>query len=144
MCPICIVAVGAGLGLSRWLGVDDVVSSLWIGALLASLSWWTVIWLKKKSLNFKYDKFFVPLAYYALAILPLYYYGVAGHPLNIIFGIDKIIFGIVLGTFVFSLTAWFHEFLRIKNSGKPFFSYQKVVLPVFILLIISLILWKII
>ena len=37
ICPLCVVAVGAGLGLSRWLGVDDVVSSIWIGALLVSM-----------------------------------------------------------------------------------------------------------
>jgi len=28
VCPICTVAVGAGVGLSRWLGIDDTIN--WI------------------------------------------------------------------------------------------------------------------
>ena len=49
VCPICVVAIGAGLGLSRWLGVDDLVSSVWIGAFLLTLVIWTIHWLKKKN-----------------------------------------------------------------------------------------------
>lgn len=143
MCPLCVVAVGAGLGLSRWFGVDDIISSLWIGALLASLSWWTVVWLRKKNWNLKCDKFILPLAYYTLTILPLYYYDIVGHPLNTVFGIDKIIFGIVLGTAVFSASVWFHNFLKIKNQGKQFFVYQKVVLPLAFLTLTSLIFYAI-
>ena len=33
VCPVCTVAVGAGLGLAEWLGIDDSISGLWIGAL---------------------------------------------------------------------------------------------------------------
>ena len=32
ICPVCTVAVGAGIGLSRWLGIDDSITGLWIGA----------------------------------------------------------------------------------------------------------------
>ena len=144
MCPICVVAVGAGLGFSRWLGVDDIISSLWIGALLVSLSWWTVIWLKKKNWGFRYDRAVVPVAYYALVLAPLYFADIAGHPLNKIFGIDKILFGTIIGSIIFLLSVWLHNFLKIKNNGKSFFPYQKVVVPVAVLLIISLILWRII
>jgi len=144
MCPICVVAVGAGLGLSRWLGVDDVISSLWIGALLVSLSWWTVIWMRKKGWNFKYIKIVIPALYYLLVLAPLYFTDIIGHPLNKIFGIDKILFGSIAGSIVFLLIVWLHNFLKTKNNGKSFFPYQKVVAPIFILLIISLILYKII
>jgi len=37
MCPVCTIAVTAGVGLSRWLGVDDLISGLWVGGLLVSL-----------------------------------------------------------------------------------------------------------
>jgi hypothetical protein len=33
ICPLCTIAVGAGVGLSRWIGVDDAVTGLWIGGL---------------------------------------------------------------------------------------------------------------
>ena len=144
VCPVCIVAVSAGLGLSRWFGVDDVVSSVWIGALLASVSIWTIIWLDKKGWGFKYQKIIISGAYYVIVLVPLYYYGIIGHPLNKIFGIDKIIFGSALGTAVFLVGVWLHNYLKQKNNGKSFFSYQKVVIPVGALLLTSLILWTLI
>ncbi|MEK7541016.1 MAG: hypothetical protein AAB529_02135 [Patescibacteria group bacterium] len=164
VCPVCVVAVGAGLGMSRWLGIDDAVSSIWIGALLVSLSIWTIVWLNKKKLaplnaakpqfrfaklfnwvkNFKYNKVIIPLLYYLITIVPLYYYDIIGHPLNKIFGIDKIIFGIVLGTAVFLASVWFHNFLKTKNQGKQFFIYQKVILPLAFLILTSLIFYTII
>jgi len=141
VCPVCVVAVGAGLGLSRFFGVDDTISSMWIGALLASLSIWTIIWLVKKGWGFKYQKIVIPGAYYLFTLFPLWYYDIMGHPLNTIFGIDKILFGSIFGTAVFLASVWFHNYLKKKNNGKSYFPYQKVVLPVVILLIFSIILW---
>lgn len=137
VCPVCVVAIGAGLGLSRWLGVDDTISSMWIGALLWALSAWTLIWLKKRNWNFKYDSIIIPVAYYVLVLIPLYFADIIGHPLNKIFGIDKIIFGAALGTVIFFGAMWLHNFLKTKNGGKSFFSYQKVVLPVVVLILTS-------
>ncbi|TSC94227.1 MAG: Uncharacterized protein CEN87_578 [Parcubacteria group bacterium Licking1014_1] len=139
VCPVCVVAVGAGLGMSRWLGIDDLISSMWIGALLVSLSAWTIIWLSKKGLNFKYSKVVIPLVYYLFAIAPLYYYNIIGHSLNTIFGIDKIIFGTVVGTIIFMASLRLHNYLKRKNNFKSYFPYQKVVLPIFILLILSVV-----
>ncbi|MCX6724149.1 MAG: hypothetical protein NT155_03215 [Candidatus Staskawiczbacteria bacterium] len=144
ICPLCVVAVGAGLGLSRWLGVDDVVSSIWIGALLVSLSVWTIIWLKKKNWVFPFSGVVIFLAYYLLTLVPLYYSDIVGHPLNKIWGIDKIIFGSAVGTAVFLLAMLLHKFLKNKNNGKSFFPYQKVVFPVAALLLTSIIFYLLI
>lgn len=138
VCPVCVVAIGAGLGLSRWFGVDDVISSIWIGGLLWGLGVWTVAWLQKKNWGFKYDNWIVMAGYYVLVLGPLYYSDILGHPLNKIFGIDKVIFGTIIGTIVFILANRLHVFLRIKNGGKSYFPYQKVVVPVLTLFIISL------
>jgi hypothetical protein len=144
ICPLCVVAIGAGLGLSRWLGVDDVVSSVWIGALLVALILWTLVEMRKKNWKFPFDVVVIWLAYYLLTFIPLYYAGIVGHPLNKIFGIDKIIFGIAVGTVVFLLSNWLHLYLKKKNNGKSFFPYQKVVLPVIILALTSLIFYLLI
>ena len=48
VCPVCTIAVGASLGLSRWLGVDDTISGLWIGGLIVSTTLWTYSWMKKR------------------------------------------------------------------------------------------------
>jgi len=149
VCPICVVAIGAGLGLSEWFGIDDVISSVWIGALLLATVLWTLTEMKKKNWSFKFDGVVIFLTYYLLTFVPLYYAGILGHPLNKIFGIDKIIFGTIVGTLVLFLGHWLHKYLKIKNDGKSFFPYQKVVLPIVILLLTSvmfylLLIWRII
>jgi hypothetical protein len=76
--------------------------------------------------------------------VPLFTYEILGHPLNKIFGIDKLLFGTIIGTIFFILSVWLHDFLKSKNGGKSYFMYQKVVIPVLTLIILSLILWIII
>ncbi|MCX6721768.1 MAG: hypothetical protein NTY04_01055 [Candidatus Staskawiczbacteria bacterium] len=149
ICPLCVVAIGAGLGLSEWLGVDDVVSSIWIGAILVAMILWTIAEMRKKNWSFVFDTVIISLAYYLLTFIPLYYSGILGHPLNKIWGIDKIVFGTIIGTVVSLAGHWLNIHLKNKNNGKVFFPYQKVVVPVVILLIISIIFfillkWKII
>lgn len=149
VCPICVVAIAGGLGFSRWLGVDDLVSSVWIGAFLLTLVIWTVHWLKKKNWDFKYSGVISFLFYYVFTFWGLYWAGIAGHPLNVILGIDKIIFGSITGTIVLALSLYLHAYLKTKNDGKSFFPYQRVAVPVLALLLASLIfyfllLWRII
>lgn len=130
VCPVCVVVVGAGLGLSRWLGVDDTISSIWIGALLFGLSIWTINWIENKKWNFKYSRQVIFLAYYGLVLIPLYTADLIGHPQNKIFGIDKILFGSVLGTLLIWGSMVLHSDFKKRNNGKSFFPYQRVILPV--------------
>ena len=44
VCPLCVVAIGAGLGLSEYLGIDDTISGSWIGAMLIATAWWNINW----------------------------------------------------------------------------------------------------
>lgn len=143
-CPVCVVAIGAGLGLSRWFGIDDVISSIWIGAFMVSLISWTLTFMKKKSWNFHDDGILITLLYIVFVYVPLYYTGIIGHPLNQIFGIDKIIFGSFAGAFMVYVGHWIHAYLKKINNNKSYFNYQRVVVPVGILLLTSLILWMIV
>lgn len=143
VCPVCVVAVAGGLGFSRWLGVDDVITSLWIGALLMALVLWTISWLKKKSWNFKFSDIAVFLLYYLFTYIPLYFAKIIGQGNNIL-GMDKVLFGSILGTLIFIFALWFNNYLKIINNGKGYFIYQKVVVPFVILLICSLITYFII
>lgn len=139
VCPVCTVAVGAGLGLCRWLGVDDMISGVWIGGLIISSSLWTINWLKKKKWNFALSWLAIPILYYATIILPLWKLDIIGHPFNRFYGIDKLIFGIVSGSLAFLLGVWLDPFLRKRNNGSQLFRFQKVTLPLILLLITSLI-----
>jgi len=149
VCPICTAAVVAGLGLSRYLGIDDTVSGVWIGGVILSTSLWLIDWLGRKNFkslkwyyNFKYKNYAVIFLMYALVVLPLLKGDVVGHPFNKLWGIDKLILGIVVGSGAFLLGIYADKKAR-ELKGKQLFKFQKVVFPVFGLLLISLILFLI-
>lgn len=141
VCPVCTVAVGAGLGLAEYLGIDDSISGLWIGALIVSMSIWTINWLSKKNIRFKGRKILVFLAYYAIVVLPLWFKGQIGHPYNKLCGIDKLLLGIILGTVLFSAGVLFHNYIRKRNSDISYFKGQKIVAGIAPLIIASIILY---
>jgi hypothetical protein len=87
MCPVCTVAVGAGLGVSRWLGIDDTITGLWTGALLVSASLWTLNYFAKKKIQYPLMRTSVFAFYYVLTIIPLFFTGILGHPFNTLLGI---------------------------------------------------------
>jgi hypothetical protein len=138
ICPICTVAVGAGVGLSRWLGIDDTITGIWIGGLTVSLIIWTINWLKKKDINFKSRGLVVLLSYYLLIVAPLYFSGIIGHPYNTLWNLDKLVLGIVLGSVFFFLGNWSYNVIKQKR-GRAFFPFQKVAMPILPLIILSLI-----
>lgn len=137
VCPVCTVAVGAGVGLSRWLGIDDTISGLWIGGLLISLTMWTQNWLSKKNVNFKHKNIVVFLAYFLLIVAPFYFSGIIGIPFNNLWGVDKLLLGIVLGAASFFLGGMWYYRLKEKNKEHAYFSFQKVVMPITPLVILS-------
>ncbi|MEA3343460.1 MAG: hypothetical protein U9Q92_04795 [archaeon] len=139
VCPVCSVAVGAGVGLSRWLGIDDVISGIWIGALVVSSALWLISWLDKKNIKFMFRKISVLASFYLTVLLPLYWMGFIGPSCNTFWGLDKLLLGIILGSAVFSAAALLHNSLKKKNNNKVYFSYQKVIIPVASLVIISII-----
>jgi len=149
ICPVCTIAVGAGLGISRWLGIDDTVSGVWVGGIILSSSFWFLDWLEKKNFKslslyykFQYKKWLVTLLMYALVIVPLITSGIIGHPFNTILGIDKLIFGTAIGSISFLAGMWLDKKAR-EAKGKQLFSFQKVAFPVGALIIASLVLFAV-
>ena len=142
VCPVCIVGVGAGLGLSRWLQIDDTVASLWLGAMIMAISLWTINWLEKKKIKFKGRKILVLIAYYgltAVSLWPFPQYTHIGYPLHSLWGIDKIVLGMIIGSIVFLAAVLGHEKLKKHHGDKSYFPLQRVAMPIAILLIFSII-----
>jgi hypothetical protein len=137
VCPICTVAVGAGVGLARWLGVDDTITGTWIGGLMVSLIVWTISWFDKKKINFKGKTILTIIAYYGLIVIPLIWIDIIGHPLNKFWGIDKLLLGIAAGSVIFLAATRFYEYLRGKNGNQAHFPFEKIAIPVISLIIIS-------
>lgn len=142
VCPVCTVAVGAGLGFSRWLGIDDAITGLWIGGLIVSMIAWNVDWFERKNIKFKFRNIITVLAYYLLTVVPLYYSGIIGNPINTLCGckyFDKLLISIIVGSAGFWCSASWYFWLKEKNNGHAYFPYQKVVMPVVTLIILSII-----
>ena len=138
VCPICTVAVGAGLGLSRYFGIDDMISGIWVGGLIISLAFWTTDFLSKRKIKFGTLPSF--LFWILFTYPPLFWAGIIGHPFNTVLGIDRLIFGSVIGAAAFLLGMFADKKIR-KIKGKQLFNYQKVVFPVLSLAIFSLVLY---
>jgi len=141
VCPICTVAVGVGVGLSRWLGIDDTITGLWVGGLIVSMITWTESWLEKKSIRFKGRTIATILGYYLLIIIPFFYSGIIMNPLQTLCacGLDKLLLGIIIGSFGFWFGASWYYYLKEKNQGRAYFPFQKVVMPISPLIILSII-----
>ncbi|MFA6995601.1 MAG: hypothetical protein WC249_04355 [Patescibacteria group bacterium] len=146
ICPVCVVAIGAGLGLSEYLGIDDTVAGLWIGGFLVAMIIWTINWLASKNWlqkNKKISDILIVILYYGLVLWPLGAKGLFGHPANQLWGVDKLLLGIAIGSFAFlGATTWYTD-IKKKNNNHAQFPYQKVVMPVGTLLILSLIFYSI-
>lgn len=140
VCPICTIAVGAGLGFSRALGIDDAVTGLWVGALLLSLSLWTIDWFNRKNIHFLFRKILILVFYYAIVIWPLYHWNYMGIAGNTLLGMDKVLFGIIAGTIIFALSIFSNNYLKKHNEGKVLLPYQKVLVPLAFLIVVSVIL----
>jgi hypothetical protein len=145
ICPVCTVAVGAGIGMSRWLGIDDAITGLWLGAFLLSVSLWTIDWLDRKNIRFFLKKSLVILTYYLMAIVPLYYAKIVANPLAFACSCanDKLLLGTIEGTAAFFFGAKLYEFLKQRNDGKAHFPYEKVAFPVGTMVIFTVIFYLI-
>jgi len=145
VCPVCTATVVVGLGFSRWLGVDDSVSGVWIGAVLLSSSLWFANWLSKKyswARRLKSLKLMTAGLTYLLVFVPLARTEILGHPFNRLWGIDKLILGTGVGTIAFWLGTWADQKVRLIR-GKQLFNYQKIIFPVALLILLSVVSWLI-
>ena len=140
VCPVCVVAVGAGLGLSEYLGIDDTIAGVWIGGLIVAMIAWTINWFNKKGYKFgnkDIRDILTTIIYYVMVIWPLMAKNFIGNPARKLFGIDKLTLGIIVGSLAFSgANLWYND-IKKKNNGHAHFPFQKVVWPVGSLIIFS-------
>jgi len=95
--------------------------------------------LVKRKKNFKYSTLVLLIANYLLIFVPLQLTKVIGHQFNQIAGMDRLIFGSICGTILVVLSSLASDGIKKQNKNKVLLPYQRVVLPVFVLLVFSLI-----
>ncbi len=120
-----------------------MITGLWIGGLIVSSGLWLADWLAKKNFRLPFKKIFSFSLFYFMVIPFLYWFNLIGHPSNLLWGIDKMILGIIVGSIVFLFSIWFDSWLRKINNNHIIFYYQKVIIPIFWLSVVSFIFYLI-
>ena len=137
-CAVCTVAIGASLEIARRIGVPDSVVGLWAGALLTLLGYWTIKFFDKKGWNF-WGRNALLIAI-SVAMIGFIYLGEVPYAPVWICGvlyIDPVLFGTLLGMVLFILVEKLYDWMKKKNGGHAHFPFEKVVLPVVVLGLVS-------
>lgn len=135
-CPICIVTVGGGMLLAKKLGIDDLLVSIWISALNTAIAFWLASKIKTKFLK---NPYLLSFLFLALTLVYFRFTDQIGHLRNTLFGIDKIILGQILGLIAMFTGNFLYSYLKKHNGNRALFPYSKVVFPVSLVLIITLV-----
>lgn len=147
VCPVCTIAIGAGLEGMRMLGVKDILTGIWAGGLTVSLMGWTANYMKKHNVKNIFWYILNVVVYFAL-LFSVYLFP-AEKPIvkwweNCMWGIDQFLLGIIVGSITFILMELWYVHIKKKNGGHALFPFQKVVMPFSGLLFMTFVFWAII
>lgn len=145
MCPICTIAAVGGVEVSRFFGIDDTVTGLWLGGLTVSLTMWTETWLDKKvfkrkggqkefTIRFKGRILANFLLWTLLLVVP---FMSTTAPMRFL-GMSRILFGAIAGMSAFWFGGSLYEYLKTKNGGHAHFPFEKVAMPIAPLVLMSI------
>jgi hypothetical protein len=134
-CPLCVVGAGAGLSISRFLGIDDAITGVWIAALLGASSLWMARLIKKEYIP--QQEVIIYITTFALTLWSFYAFNLADGHMGTLFGVTKITFGIIVGGVVFYLIEVLNALIK-KIKGKVLFPYQPIVFSLGAMVILSL------
>ena len=140
VCTMCSVGIASGLGLAKLLGVSETIIGLWSGALILAIGQWSIYFVEKKKEMSLFYKICVLLSSFAI-IIPLY----LGDRPAIVFNadkiccIDKFLFANMLGALLVFIISLLYQYMKKKNNGHAHFPYEKVILPLFMLITVSFI-----
>lgn len=135
-CPVCVVTVGGGMLIAKKLGIDDLLVSIWISALNTAIAFWLAPKFKLKLLR---NSYFLSSLFLSFTLFYFKFTDQIGLPSNTILGIDKIFLGQITGLLSMFLGNFLYTFSKVKNHHRALFPYSKVVIPVSVVLVITLI-----
>lgn len=143
-CPLCVAGATVGITLTRWIGVDDSITGVWVAALLGASSFWFYSWLLGKKIKFveKNKLILKPLIYvlvWGLTLWSFYKFQLIIR-MTQIFGFDKLTFGMLTGGILFYLVDIGDNYL-IKKAGKVYFPYQRIIFSLGAMVILSFVIY---
>jgi len=138
-CPVCIITVGGGMLIAKKMGIDDLLVSIWISALNTAIAFWLAPKIKIKLLN---NGHILGIIFFIFVLSYFYFTDQIG-PGNQVLGVNKIVFGQIIGLIAMTLGSHLYLFLKKRNGGKTIFPYARVVFP-FVLVLLATIIFKLI
>ena len=147
VCPVCTIAIGAGLEGMRVLGVKDVLTGIWAGGLTVSLIGWTANYMRKH--NIKNPIWYLLNAVVYIALLAGVYFIPSENPIvkwwdNCMWSMDQFLLGVLVGALTFIVMELWYLHIKKNNGGHALFPFQKVVMPFLGLLLMTGVFWAII
>jgi len=147
VCPVCTIAIGAGLEGMRMLGVKDILTGIWAGGLTVSLIGWTANYMRKHGVKNVF--WYILNVLFYVSLLAGVYFVPFNNPVvkwweNCMWGIDQFLLGVIVGSVTFILMEVWYMHIKKKNGGHALFPFQKVVMPFIGLLIMTGVFWVII
>lgn len=145
-CPLCTVGAVAAAGGAAWLGVNNMVIGLFIGAFAVSTGWWVSNLIKKKYIP--YQKPIIILVSYITTILPIsklipsiypFYISLIGNygsMLNRTYIVNLFVIGTVIGGIIVSAAPTISKKITALRQGK-ILPYQGVIVTFLILITIG-------
>jgi len=137
-CPVCTIAIGAALPVTRRLGVPDSVAGIWVGAFLAIIGYWIIKFMDGRGWRFPGRNALVLTL--SVATIGFAYLGqVKYSPCEYMgfLNIDPLLMGTIVGAVLFILTEKAYDWMKRKNGGHAHFPFEKVVLPIVVLAVAS-------
>ncbi|MDD3668732.1 MAG: hypothetical protein PHX68_00310 [Alphaproteobacteria bacterium] len=137
-CAVCTVAVGASLMIARRLGIDDCVVGVWSGAMMAIIGYWMIRFCEKRGWRFPLRG--PILMALSVASIGFVYTGEMPYAPAIIgfLYIDSFLLANIIGAGVFIAGMRFYEGMKARNGGHAHFPFEKVLVPVAAVALMSL------
>ena len=137
--PLSLCPMSGMCDHGRWgsihrkkLGIDDLLVSIWLSGLNTAIAFWFASVMKNRLLKNGYGW---SVAFFVLTVGSLVYTKQIGHVGNTYLGVDKILVGLTVGFAISLIAILIDRLIRIKNKGKVLFYYQKVIIPLVLLII---------
>ena len=147
-CPLCTIGAAAAAGGAAYLGVNNLVIGLFIGAFAVSIGWWFSNLIKKKFIPFQRTAIILlsflttilPMLPLMEGIKPLYINitGDYGSLLNRTYIFNTFLVGSIIGGIIVTLTPWLSSKLTTLRKGKML-PYQGTLLTLTLLITIGII-----
>lgn len=139
-CPLCSAATGAAVIVARTYGVDDLIVSTLAGGFLMSTAYWANNWLLKRNKGKNYLSWQLEILILATFLSTLYTFqltGLLGNSMYQIYGIDKLVIGLTIGSFLTVAAFSSHDYLRKTNGNKNYLPFQAIILALVFLTMVS-------